>query len=343
MLNNTNNFIIKPVRRQSVQGRRLTVTDPFGRKSSTDSVPKATMTFSIMRRPDGRLNTGLDYYVDNPYKASSSKEARLPVNWVDSEIWKNEKILRQTELEIKYNLSKNYLTNIPTYDLRRKRKQGVQPTFLEEFRMRLENVENKISMDNLKGEIMYEAAKVSSLIANSEAEITPFSRFYIAEVNEEEVKKAKKQRVVGKALAKLEDLIDNHSDAMKKVAVITKVISSHEYGVMPLVAIYSKLSDYINDIARGNMNIDEFEKYYEMYKNKTSKKRFETLFFLRELVGYHVLSEMKGAVYWVSKNGTSLYELGKTEEVVIQWLMDEGNKPYVTDLKHELKLKKNEY
>lgn len=337
----TQYIIIKPVPRRSVQNRRLTVTSPTGQTTSTDSVPKSTLTFALQRKRDGLLNSGLDYYVSNPYKAKSLEEAKLPSNWAGNNIWKEDRITRQQELELKYNKEPGFLTSVPNYNMR-KRNKDVVATYLEEFRFRLENVENKIDLETLKGEIMYEAAKVSSIIATSKEEITPFSSFYIAEVNEEEEKRAQRKRTLGKAVAALEDMYDNHTDSLRKIAVILRIINAHESKISNL-ALYDKVSDYINHISKGRTNIEKFMDVVRLYKEKGSRKRFEAIFFLRELVGYNILSELKGSYLWRVKEGSSLHELGRTEEVVLNWLMDKANEPYVEELKQELKIKTNEY
>lgn len=334
--------IIKPVRQRSAQGRRLVVTTPDGRRKTTDSIPKSTFIFTIRRKVDGLLNSGLDYYIDNPYKADKAEDANFPTNWRNSDIWKDHRITKQTELEIKWNLPPNQLTNKPNLRSGFKNK-GQEPTYLESFKYLLENAENRISLETLKGEIMIEACKASSLVANSESEVisSPYARFYLAEINEDEKRRAKKSKEISKALSNLLTLSEKYPVLdMKKIAVLTRVASTVDK--LSEEALFSKLSDFINDNSRGSANIEEFQKYYGMITSKGSKKTLDTKYFVRELVSYNVLSEIKGAFYWNSKGrDTSLYELARTEEALVQWLLDKGNEPFYKELEQELSIKKN--
>lgn len=333
--------IIKPVKQDSVQGRRLIITTPTGKKETSVSLPKSTFKFSIRKKLDGLLNSGLDYYVDNIYKANSAEEANLPSYWKDSNVWEKSRITKQEYLEIKYNLPPDTLTNKPKFKIGMSRKNA-NTTYLEDFSFLLENTENRIDLSTLRGEIMMEAAKASTLIANSYSEVInmPNAEFYIAEVNEDAKVRAKKQKKHGIAVSHLVEISQKGTvKDLKKMATLLKLVNAADE--LSEEALYSKISDYLNDSAKGEANIENFEKYYEMYSSKGSKKIFEAEFFIRELVNYMVLSENKGRFFWNSKGqNDSLYELAKTQEVLIQWILDKSNEPYVEDLKSELKLKK---
>lgn len=326
---------VKPKPRVSAQGRHNR-NNPDGSPVESVKAKGAKFTFSILKKRDGILNTGLDYYVPNPYKAESAEKANLPLEWKDTDIWSRERITRQEEIEIEHHLSPGTLTHIPS----RNRKE---PTYLELFRYTLEDRENRVSLEDLKGKIFYEAAKVSMLIASSKEDAmnSPFAHFYISHVNEDEESKASKNRTLAKANAALEDLQTKHGPTRtRQVAIILKLL---KLDTVPEEAVYNRLFDFINHEKKYRQNISKFNDVVDMLSNKTKKHKFDALFLLRELTNYRVLNEERGAFYWSSKRGTSLGEIGRTEEAALNFLMDKGNEPYVQELTQELKIKKNDY
>lgn len=327
----SNYFYIKPKPRKSAQGRHL-VVHKDGRPASSVKAPGAGTTFSILKLRNGLLNTGLTYTVPNPYHRVPEN---VPTKWTSYNMDKKERITRQEELEMKYGLNPGELTNIPGRDHK-------NATYLELFRHYLEDTENRVSLDSLKGEVFYEAARASSLIANSldEAMTSPYAMFYISKVNENEESKAKRNRLKAKGNAILEELASKYTPTvMRNMAVVLRLINRdiNEEGV------YNALYDYVNDTSKYSINVPVLQDHYNMMTNAKKKKKFEALVLLRDLVNWGVLIEDRGTFYWTTKRGTSLEQIGKTEEVALEFLLDKGNEPYVEELTKELKVRKNEY
>ena len=310
-----------PKERTSAQGRRR-VINARGQQIIATKAPGTSTTFALSKK-NGVLNTGLEYEVPNPYKGKHISDR--------PHIEKAERITRREELEIKYSLPKDYLTCIPG-------KSKKEYTYLQTFNKMLFDQENRIDLETLEGEVFLEAARVSHLIGNNrdDAYNNPYAMFYISEVNEGEERKAAKNMNTMEAQAKLYDLTQNFASSTSYKFVVHLGLGS---GELSPEAITNKLSEFITGEKKSN-NRNKFLDVYSMWKK--DKKKFETIFFLRELVNYGVLSESRGAVYWSAKSGTSLEHLGNSQEAVVLWLQEKANEIYVTELKSALKAKKND-
>lgn len=329
-------FYVKPIRQVSAQGRHLW-SGPDGKPLETTKSRGATTTFSLLRDRNGLLRSGLDYRVPNDqWKAKSAAEAALPSNWRGTDIWQQDTITRQEQLEVKYNLPPSTLTNIPNQNRKKY-------TYLQVLRIRLEDRENRFSLDTLDGELFFEAAKVSKLIANTleDVKFSPYAQFYISQVNEDEEIKASKNRIKAKGAAALETLKTKYSGTkLKEVGLILGLGNTL---TLSEEAVYNRVYDYIDDSKHYQQNISTFLDIVEMLGNKSRKPTYDAKLLLKELLITNVVSENKGAFYWNSKRGSSLHEIGLSEQGAIQFLMDKNRDIHINELRQELKIKKNEY
>lgn len=319
---------IKPKARRSAQGRRL-VIEVNGKREERTKAKGTAFVFQILKKRDGTLNTGLDYHVPNDWHKKSLDEVQLPSNWSGSDIWKRETITKQEELELKYNQKPGFFTNVPETDPKKY-------TYMQTFMYRLEDTENVVDLNTMKGEIFFEAANASPRIANSEEEALYDlnARFFISSVNQAQEKKATMKRMLLKANSRLDELEEKHGvPTMRKVAVILGLVTTQTNSDY----ILSELSDFINDNPKKSAeNITKFNEVYKLLSSPAKRRIFNARFLLKDLVNYRVLSERLGAFYWKSREGTSLDCIGKTEATALAFLTDKSNEPHIKDLEKEL-------
>lgn len=333
---------IRPKPRLSAQGRHNYSTHN-GQKMGKYKAKGATFYFSILEKAGtGRLNMGFEKLVPNPYLAKSKKTSQLPSNWINSDVWDQDYITMQTLMEIKHNKPKNFYDPVGVKErtLYRGDHEGKNRTYLQVFRRMLGDGENVVDTTKPEDEIFYIAALHSSLIANSkaEADASTHARFYISYTEEDEgAKAAKNERILtaNAYLSKIQQ--DLPAEESYKFAVILGL--TKKGGVAPK-AVTNLLFEYINDkVSEQDVHIENFIRLYEERVDVTKKGIFNAKYLLKQLVNYRVLSD-KGQKYtWITRTGSNLEVIARTEEQAIMWLVEEENKQFVEELEEELKIK----
>lgn len=333
---------VKLVSRPSAQKRQGYYTRN-GVKSNID-LPKAvglngsgTFTFSISKTKGNKLNTGLDKIVENTkwYKQPD----KLPSEWRNSKIDEREKISKQEYFEILMNKPAGYLTSISN-DIFYSRK-GKQATYLQDFKKTFKET-TVLDLDIPEDELLYWLLLQShnDKCANSESEITPFSRMYISLVNEDDVKISKKNDIIEDAIYKVVKLKNEQSESViTKFATILNIIK----GDLAFDKIKNSISDYVKlQNSKQFERIEEFNKLYAQIQDAKGMEIFEAKFLLQHAINNRVISDYQGKYIWASKKGTPLELLGRSYQEALSWLLDIDSRHYREELEDELKAKLND-
>lgn len=329
---------VKLVSRPSAQKRQGYITRN-GVKSNID-LPKAIgqnksggFHFSVSTNKSGKLNTGLDKMIENPFYGLPDK---LPSEWRNSKIDKKAKISKQEYFEIKMNKPVGFLTSEsrPLFE----NKTGKGLTYLQRF-MKSFYETTVLDLDVPEDELCYQLLLQShpDKCANSESEITPFSRAFISQVNEDDVKVAKRNDIIEDAIYKLVKLKNEQSESIiRKFAIILEIIK----GDVNLEKIKNALSDYIKTPnSKQFEKIEKFNNLADQLKDAKGLEIFEAKFLLQYAINNRVISDYQGKYIWASKKGTNLELLGRSYQEALAWLLDIDNRNYREELEAELKAK----
>ncbi|MCJ8334971.1 MAG: hypothetical protein MJH10_12070 [Epibacterium sp.] len=331
------NLTIRPLFRESAQ-KRNTYLLRNGRRYGTTKAPGGSFVYNIQDSPSKkRLAIPLDRVVTNPYKDGGKM---ITNKWMNKGVEKLEKITRQTELEIKYNLEQGFL------DPRSYRIDSKAPrTYLQKLTYRFNDGNNEIDTNTLDGELLLEAIEESTLIAkNYEDAVTKQARYYIEQKAEEEKVILSKRKKIRKALVAMDKLIDElPNDKLVEVTTILKITK----GRTKNATAEMKLNNYIEnkEKVQGLSQMDRLDQFVELVDLAASskaadKKQFQAKLLLQRLLNSRIVTDLKGVYIWKSKQETEpgLAELARSKNEALLWLQDAGNKNYVTELKTELQL-----
>jgi len=276
----------------------------------------------------GFLSTGLNNYVDNPFKDGVG----LPAGF-DS-LRGRDKVKEQHLVEIKFNLPFNFLTDEP-YNRNNLSKDYV-PSFYQTFKYSLNDGLTIFDTDKRDEYLAYRAMLVSKKFAPSKKDLDagryPDAMYYIGKENEtEDIKYNKKQRL-NSAIAKLSDS-DFDPEMQKKMI---KVLNLSK-GNLTNTQAYNLLDTYISDTTPGKDNITEFEKMFTLLKTPDGRAEFEARFLLQELQDSWIVSEYQGTYTWNAKKIT----LGQRKEDAIRFLLNPEKQDEVKELKRQLSAKRS--
>lgn len=289
--------------------------------------------FSISKTKNGNLNTGLDKIIENPYYKLPDK---LPSEWRNSNISELESISKQEYFEIKMNKPKGFLTSESRNMFDNKSSKPL--TYLQKLYKSFYDT-TVLDLDKPEEELLYHLLLQShpDKCANSKDECTPFTRIYISQVNEDEIKVAKKNEVIEEAAYKLYELKNKQSESvLYKFATILNILK----GDVATDKIKNSLSDYImKQDSKQFDRITEFNKLYELLGNAKSLETFEAKYLLQYAINNRIVSDYQGKYVWSSKKGTNLELLGRSYQEALAWLLDIDNAHYREELEEELKAK----
>ena len=289
--------------------------------------------FSISTMKAGRLNTGLDKIIENPFFELPNK---LPSEWRNSGIEKKEKISKQEYFEIKMNKPAGFLTSEsrPLFE----NKIGKGLTYLQKFFKSFYDT-TILDLDVVEDELTYWLLLQShpDKCANSEDEKTPFSRAYISQVNEDDVKVGKRNEIIEDAVYKLVKLKNEQSESIiRKFATILEIIK----GDVALDKVKNSLSDYINQkTSKQFEKIENFNKLFKLLEDIKGMEVFEAKFLLQYAINNRVISDYQGKYIWSSKKDSNLELIGRSYQEALSWLLDINNRNYREELENELKAK----
>lgn len=319
---------VNPVPKVSAQGRdkqTFTIIDPVtGELRVTKSMNK-TREFGVgvryMFQYDynrGRLVTGLDEFVPNPYYKMEVHDVvdklGLSTEWRTylEKIVNQQDIKKQTVMEINFNLSPDYLTpefsTGSLFNNYRAKENGKEPNFLEKFEIILYDNPNRFSDDTLRGALAIQLINNHNKIAKNKNEINSARHeFYISEENEAQVEKARKQEVINDAIYQLVKLQKEGGDFRNyQVGVLLQSSGkSLIEGSATTERVKNTLNDFINVPDKHQMsNIEQFSKIIKMLESKEGRERFAIMYLVQQAVNTNVIGIKDGYYIWYSKSGT---------------------------------------
>lgn len=342
-------MFITPVPRTSVQGRS---EYSFVRQDGTQ-VPAgrtfaktATKRYSFPSTIDGTaLNTGLNRMVSNPWYNRNEDDINegLPeyfhvgADWMSQikRITKSEKITKQLELEIRFNLDEGHLTNKkllrPEFKSR-SREMNDPFNFLETFKIILYDRPNRFDDTTLRGALAQELAKVSGKIAKTKSKANPSRHhFYISEENEAAIERTARQDIVNDAVTDLTLLRRNHSPFVSyQVAVILKKVK----GTVAPVVVKDELNNFVATKNNSQLdNIKEFNKLNSLINEGAEGiSKMWIMYLIQQALNTNIMSLKAGEYIWHSKKGIdNLYNLGSNVNSVHKLFLSEFNKYQGTD------------
>ena len=275
----------------------------------------------------GKLKTGLGELVPNPYVGR--KDLPQDFKWAKDE----DRILRQHELEIKYNLPMGYLTDSPPS--KEHRKDPSKVTFFQNFVYHLNDGTTVLNLNEFKDEIAYWLFRASKYVANSEVEWRsykwPKALYYISHEQETEELKYSKEQHINKAIATLHTE-DMDTATMRKFCRILNLSK----GEPTEEQAYNFLSKFIKDGAAPgtkNSSIDQYNELYELMQTSPGRERLEAWDFLKVLQEYKVVGNYQGTYLWF----THKLNIGFRMEEAITFLIDPNKQKEHEELRKELK------
>lgn len=239
-------------------------------------------------RKRGRLNTGLDIEVVNPYSQANT--------FTDPQFERvlkgKDKALLQHILEYKWKKPFNYLTDETTDPLTVTKENLDKLNPFEKGVYVFELSQNTHTLDTSTefGDIMQYVLKANSLIANSFEERNSNTPYYISHEAEEETVKQTKSLEVDMAISSLVAL---HKSSPDELITFCKVLDLN-YSNANNIKAYNLIKDYIQ---KNQSNATFFNRMYGMYENPSTKVEFKARAILRDAYEYGII--VKEGASWI--------------------------------------------
>lgn len=299
-------------------------------------VPTTKKTISPCRLPNGRLNTGLDVEVENPYKDEISFR---------SEIWQKvlkdkPKVLLQHLLEYEHNTEFDYYTSdLPRYTIESAR--GAHSKFFtsSQAMIHLNNNTTILHMNNPIHRVRYYTILAHKAIANSYKELEDNfnADWYIVDEDEREVIKqsaVQKDVYATGALAKLCDT--KNGEAVIKMAKALEISEANDKSINEAKAQRLVYEYY----KKGEVEYQTYKALFELWNDKVRRPEFNAQAELFDMIRYGLIS-YKAGKYVVNVKGddggileSKVYNTKL--DVVMNFLLDPVQKDIVTRLRTQL-------
>lgn len=313
-------MIVKPVPRQSVQGRHLQSyrlkagNNEINQAMYKTKVANATETLVLHRDKSGtRYEMGLEELIPNPF---GNNVTEVMANYGVSEKWlhngrlekvlSNSHVTTQTYLEILAGVDPDTYTPL----IRKNRyngvflKEDVEPTELEALKVVLYDSANIFSSETPRGRLAMQFLRNHKAVAKSKDVINPnVHRWYIAEEHEDSVEAKKTNDLINEAIAELFMLTKKqpYEVLYQFCTVLTNESgTSIKKGASTQYVLEEVLNKYIKDKTKHQLsNINKFLEMTKLYKANPELFHVETL--VQAGLTYDVLSINNGFLYWDSQ------------------------------------------
>jgi hypothetical protein len=327
-----------------------------------------TETFKFQDSPErGKLITGLEELVTNPYKDLEMVELRdeyhLDETWDEKflgNILKKDKITRQTWYEILDGVSKNYYTSrikgnkMFSNSVFSTGIKDSERSYLQKFSVILYDGVNVFTSKTSRGRMAIQLVKSHTLVAPSKDHANnSIHHFYIADEDEAEQEKLKKDESFNEAIYELYGLLKKQNEY--KIYQFTSLLTNHVgspivKGKVNSIVVNSALNKYIKNEKDKyqSENIEKFMETLKMLKKKDQAGRFEVTFLVRQALNTNTLGVRDGYYLWHSKvNEPAVYKF-KSHPNLVNYLLQEYGKynpkelsisNYYSDLLEEVKRK----
>jgi hypothetical protein len=283
----------------------------------------------------GRLKTGLDIMVDNPYKSLDKEQVKSGFEPV---IFNKEKVKLQHILEYKHGVPVDFYTDMPitnevyTKELLARNKEI--PFFQRgEFKVKLSDSGLMLDTDNHMDELKYYFLKASNKCAPSGEKANPsIHEFYIGAENESEEKLFSKTELIDKATALLVTgvISDDYKIKISKVLGLTKKEVNAKKAHMAL-------RNYVVEKHKNQLErVKEFIELVEGLSEPKNKERLEAKALLEDLISYRVVTSASDIYEWKSKG----INIGMNKAAALDYLLSPHKQDEQEELIRELESKK---
>lgn len=337
-------IIVKPVPKISVQNRHQIVYNRFNSQkkqidasivtNKTKAKNSAETYFFSKDSSKTRMKAGLEEMVVNPFKGFSplkiKQEYSLTNEW-DSiliEVVKNDYVSLQTKFEILDGVEPDYYTQKIT----KKRLPGsilpeadAKLTFLETFNFTFYDRANIITNETTRGRFALQLVENHSSFAQNKENINPnINRFYIAEVNEDEIDYLDKEDVINECIAKLVTIQKTMTPSLliDFATLLTDITGkSIITDDMNELTVKKKLNEYIkNKDKNWSSNIENFTYVSKMYEKEP--QRFNVEVAVKKGLNRNIVKLQNGYLFWLSKRDTENYKF-TSKDTLVQLLLKE--------------------
>lgn len=330
-------FVIKAAAMNIRDGKFTVTKDIYGNTQYDElnagtlvQIPKTKRKLTAGIGQNGKLATGLDVYVSNPYK----DEENLHGKWKEVLFGKS-KALLQHLLEYEHNVEFNYYTNMIGAD--EAVKKGQEKYFYQtpQSRIALTNGSNILNMRNPIDRVNYYMLLSHPAVANSYAELEGGTnlqaRWYIVDNDEKakvQVQRKEKSRKLAYMLVTLQD--DDEGQPLVDMVKALYLDEARDKSLTPDKAI-SILEQY-GAISEGYNLIEEF---FNMRKNDDTRKMFEAYVTLTDLITYAIVQYKDGSIVWKKRlddGSTTTFTRSDRESMVNSFLLNPSHKNDVLDM-----------
>lgn len=336
-------FIVypNPKRRTVHRYDRVLRVDAAGREQASTSennltrAPYTKFTFmvGISSSKNGKLKTGLNKIVPNPFKDYnfSNLEWRERLSGL-------EEAKLQHILEYKHGVPFNYYSDMPVREVFGKVKEESIPFFqTSESTWDLKDGANIFDTERPKDELAYYAFRESKIIANSFTELNIDSLYYIAKESEEEDRAANQSKIKDKAIAKLTLIEERDDDTLIK---FVKALNIPARNINKAQA-YNLIRDYID---KSNDNIRSFNYIYKIWDDTNTRARFNALVLFKDYVDYRIITNSGGTKYtWIPPREDSGRQPDpvkwNNKDQLIEFLLDPVNDWALDEMELQYKFK----
>lgn len=320
-------FVI-PVPRKSVQGRsdydiNLTTGERISAGRTRARGAKIRLKFSSS---DGKLNTGLDEVIDNPFYGTElndlGSDIRPRQNWAsiyDQEVKDKKTIPLQTIYELiddvkpgTYTSVKNLRSNDAAYN------KGKAPSFLENFPIYLDDTMAVFTGSTSRGRLAILLLENHPKIANSKEEMNVSKHdFYLASDEEAAVKKKSVRSRIMETMANAKDLVTNYDKFTRfQVATVLKAVKDNQ---IIETKVDNEIEEYVfvqKSTRNGGSQEERHEKFNDLYKlvksGKEGKVRLYVKYLFQQAINNRIIVPSNAEYLWLSKKDyENVYRLGR--------------------------------
>lgn len=236
----------------------------------------------------GYLNTGLLFSIDNPYVAEPSYK---------SEEWKKvlkgtTKITKQTELEYKHGRPIGFYTNIISSGYTKVPEADIPYFQRVESTLNLNDGVTVLDTSKPREEVLLYNLQAADIIANSFAEITSNTKYFISIADETAKAKQSRKRKENMALGRLEEIFELKNDTAINFCKIVGGIPSSRINLTEPQA-YNELDAFIK---KNEIQAEQFNNVYKVYDKETAK--FNVKVKLWDLLSSRVIYKKGNEFIW---------------------------------------------
>ncbi len=338
-------LIVKPVQRNSVQGRHLhqyrmkAGNNELVADTRKTKVANATETLVLHRDSTGtRYRTGLEEVIPNPFGdniADVISNYNLSNKWLENgrleKVLASDKISMQTYLEILAGVDPDtYTPVIPKNNfIGAFAKEDASMTELQRLKIVLYDSANVFNTASPRGRLVIQILKHHPAIALNRDVINPnVHRWYIAEENEDSVESKRTNDLINEAIAELYMLTKKEPfDVLYQFGTLLTDGNDKSIvrGKTQMLVLEDKLNKYIKEKTKYQIqNITKFLDAIKLFRTNRESFFVETL--VQAGFTYDVISVTNGIVYWDSmKNAPEYYKWSSIRNFK-EFLLTEFNK-----------------